>query len=152
MLSWKTAYRGALPDDYLDALEPRHRVPQWEEHVERTGDRVDGEWYLRVAVDKHGVIQGFTTAHLADDGEGELASLYLTPESFGTGMGDALMDVALTWLRAQGCTRASLWVVPANTRARRFYERHGWQHDDIVEVEYLWGVNLPGTRYLLDLR
>ena len=62
-----------------------------------------------------GALQGFAT--ISD----MLDHLYLEPEAFGTGVGDALFEHAKK-RRPDGFT---FWVFQQNARARRFYERHG---------------------------
>ena len=57
----------------------------------------------------------------------ELRDLYVVPEAWGTGAARALMDEVLAEMRTSGATEATLWVVEANARARRFYEREGWE-------------------------
>jgi GNAT superfamily N-acetyltransferase len=59
--------------------------------------------------------------------EQELRSLYVVPDAWGTGAGRALIDTALAAIGGDGHTAATLWVVEANPRARRFYEREGWE-------------------------
>ena len=54
---------------------------------------------------------------------GELAAIYVLPSHWGGGLGHALFEVVVADLRAHGATEISLWVVEANDRARRFYER-----------------------------
>jgi GNAT superfamily N-acetyltransferase len=54
----------------------------------------------------------------------ELRDLYVVPEAWGSGAAVALMDAALEAIDAD---EATLWVVEANGRARRFYEREGWE-------------------------
>jgi GNAT superfamily N-acetyltransferase len=56
----------------------------------------------------------------------ELRSIYVVPEAWGTGVAQRLMESALDAMRVRGATEATLWVVEANPRARRFYEREGW--------------------------
>jgi hypothetical protein len=34
--SWKVGYRGLLPQDLLDSLDPRQRVPRWEATLEQS--------------------------------------------------------------------------------------------------------------------
>jgi GNAT superfamily N-acetyltransferase len=53
----------------------------------------------------------------------------VSPERFGTGLADELHGHVVERWRAAGTTRAKLWVLAQNTRARRFYERHGWTAD-----------------------
>jgi GNAT superfamily N-acetyltransferase len=81
----------------------------------------------------------------------ELQALYVVPESWGTGVANRLTDAALTSMREAGATEATLWVVEANARARRFYEREGWQptgetRDSQLgpaELQYRRQVSLP---------
>jgi GNAT superfamily N-acetyltransferase len=57
----------------------------------------------------------------------ELRALYVVPDAWGTGAARALTEAVLAAVRAGGSTEATLWVVEANARARRFYEREGWE-------------------------
>jgi RimJ/RimL family protein N-acetyltransferase len=61
-----------------------------------------------------------------DGATSELRSIYVIPEAWGTGVAQRLMESALDAMRERGATEATLWVVAANPRARRFYEREGW--------------------------
>lgn len=61
-----------------------------------------------------------------DGATSELRSIYVVPEAWGTGVAQRLMESALDAMRERGATEATLWVVEANPRARRFYEREGW--------------------------
>jgi ribosomal protein S18 acetylase RimI-like enzyme len=60
---------------------------------------------------------------------GEVYALYVTPDWWSTGTGRSLMGAALAGLEAGGYQRAVLWVLAANNRARRFYERAGFTTD-----------------------
>jgi GNAT superfamily N-acetyltransferase len=62
----------------------------------------------------------------------ELATLYLRAAQHGSGLGQALLDAAV------GDRPTSLWVVEANARARRFYERNGFTADGAREVLESW--------------
>ena len=81
-------------------------------------------------------------ATIADEGfvavDGEwLEAMYVLPSAWGGGLADELHAAALDQLRAHGAMRARLWVLELNGRARRFYERHGWQPDGTTrEVEF----------------
>jgi GNAT superfamily N-acetyltransferase len=61
---------------------------------------------------------------------GELYALYVDPDEWGAGHGTALHDAALRHLVAEGFGEAILWVLEANSRARRFYAARGWSEDD----------------------
>ena len=47
----------------------------------------------------------------------------------GTGVADTLHDRALEIVRGFGSDRCHLWVLEQNLRARRFYERRGWNEN-----------------------
>ncbi len=74
-------------------------------------------------------------------GEGEVYALYAEPSRWGTGDAVALHAAVLKHLRRHGFTRARVWTLVANARARRFYEREGWGEDGLHEERF-------GTRVL----
>jgi RimJ/RimL family protein N-acetyltransferase len=63
-----------------------------------------------------------------------LDGLYARPEHWGRGLGRELHDEVLSRLRKGGSTRCHLWVLEANDRARRFYERLGWRENGTTRV------------------
>ena len=56
----------------------------------------------------------------------EIQAIHSLPESWGTGLGAALLNRAFTDMAADGRTTVSLWAFRENHRARRFYEKHGF--------------------------
>ena len=110
--TWKVAYRGLVPDAYLDALEPGER---------RTPPSTTT--LIALAPEPAGM-----AAHgPCRDGEGrELYALYVLPAHWGTGLGDDL-------LAACGDV-SSLWVLEHNARARAFYARHGFTPDGTAKA------------------
>ena len=65
---------------------------------------------------------------------GWLDGLYVVPELWGTGVAGDLHDAGLDHLRGLGDPAVRLWVLEENTRARRFYERRGWEVDGTTRV------------------
>jgi len=61
-----------------------------------------------------------------DGDDTELRRIYTLPLAQGTGLGTALMDRAVADARTMGKRRLLLGVLGSNTRARAFYERHGF--------------------------
>jgi GNAT superfamily N-acetyltransferase len=57
----------------------------------------------------------------------ELRQLYVLAPWHGTGLADALMNWTIDTARAQGAAALYLSVFIDNPRARRFYERHGFE-------------------------
>jgi GNAT superfamily N-acetyltransferase len=87
-----------------------------------------------------------------DSAVGELFTIYVLPDRWGAGAGQALMRETLARLRARGFGEAVLWVLEDNPRTRRFYELAGWQTDGgVTEQEWL-GLVVREVRYRIDLR
>jgi ribosomal protein S18 acetylase RimI-like enzyme len=125
--TWKTAYRGSMPDDYLDALrvEP-DAVAGMEKGL--AGALAEGRTPLLVG-EIDGRIVGFVNFGRCRDeqiGGGEVFAIYVLPEAQAGGLGHALMTDAVKRLRADGHEEIGLWVTADNTLARRFYERFGF--------------------------
>ena len=64
----------------------------------------------------------------------ELYALYVHPAWWSTGTGRALMDQVLAKVCAAGYACITLWVLEANARARRFYQRAGFAPDGARHV------------------
>ena len=56
----------------------------------------------------------------------EIVAIHSLPESWGTGLGHAILTEAL---KQVGETTVFLWAFKENKRARRFYEKHGFRWD-----------------------
>jgi ribosomal protein S18 acetylase RimI-like enzyme len=70
----------------------------------------------------HGYAVGFSIAELR---EGSVFALYVRPEYEGRGYGRELLTAAVEWLFSKGFHRVWL-AVGTDTRAHRFYLKHGW--------------------------
>lgn len=117
--TWQVAYRGLMPQRFLDQLTPA----SW--HPEK-----DWQNFL-LALDASRTIIGickFGPARLSDYATwGELAALYVTPGHQRAGIGQRLMTTALDRLNADQHP-VYLRVLTANDAAQRFYTRFGF-HD-----------------------
>ncbi|HUC21172.1 MAG TPA: GNAT family N-acetyltransferase [Streptosporangiaceae bacterium] len=150
VLGWQGGYRGLIPQDYLDSLDPADRLPRRIQWL-RDGDPTRGG--CLVVVDDAGVLAGFADTGRArdDDAEsgdvGEVRAIYLTPDSWGKGLGRELMAAALAHLASLGYGEVTLWVLDTNVRARRFYEAAGLRPDGAVKVDHGHGLPLREVRY-----
>lgn len=149
--SWRATYRGLLPDAYLDRLSVDEREAQRREVLEDPAS----EWGTLVA-EEDGRVIGFAAFGPSRDddappGTGEIPAIYLAPEVVGTGVGRDLFAEATAGLRKAGFERATLWVLEANERARRFYERAGWTLDGETSDHDFDCANEPMVRYAADL-
>ena len=75
----------------------------------------------------------------------EIVAIHSLPESWGTGLGYAMLEEALNQI---GNQPVFLWAFKENKRARRFYEKHGFrwdgtervsEFDGALEVRYVKG-------------
>jgi ribosomal protein S18 acetylase RimI-like enzyme len=146
--SWQAAYQGLLPQDFLDALNVSDRVERWR-HALRMAEPRAG---IVVAAPNRNLL-GFArfgpTRDDDDDAEqvGELRAIYLLPEAWGQGLGKRLMTMAMAGLGSAGYSQATLWVLAANARARRFYEIGGWAHDGSAKCDDSLGFPMEEIRY-----
>jgi ribosomal protein S18 acetylase RimI-like enzyme len=149
--AWQWAYRGMLPDAYLDGLTDQtdRRETMWRHVI----GELQADHPLWVAEDDGRVVGFCNTAPAGDQppATGELLSIYLDPDVVGTGVGSALMHQALADFRARGYRAAVLWVLDGNQRAQRFYEKFGWRPDGAVKDEDVWGARVRELRYRLAL-
>ena len=149
--SWRHAYRGLLRDEYLERLSVDDREAMW------LGAFADSDAKSGVFVaEVDGRIVGFASFGPSRDedvpeGTGEVPAIYVEPAALGTGVGRELFDAATVALRDAAFSRATLWVLEANTLARRFYERAGWSWDGAVSTHMFDCANEPVVRYAVDL-
>jgi GNAT superfamily N-acetyltransferase len=143
--SWQSAYRGLLPDDYLDKLRPEDRAQRYD-----FATRDPQKPHTIVAVEA-GLICGFATTAPSRDsdlaGYAELYALYVDPTYWGRGIGKALISAARERLVVLGFENALLWVLLGNVRADRFYRKDQWTPDNLQRTDTLWGVTVNEIRY-----
>jgi GNAT superfamily N-acetyltransferase len=149
--SWRSAYRGLVPDAFLDDMDAGERSRRLRSHL--TAGRGGRRTYVAEIA---GEVVGFATAGECRDPDarardGELYAIYVLAVRWRRGIGTALHAAAADGLRNDGCVEARLWVLEANAAARRFYERLGWLPDGSTEPHPFGAVELPIVRYRLGL-
>ncbi|MFF0731530.1 GNAT family N-acetyltransferase [Streptomyces chartreusis] len=148
---WRSAYRGLIPQSYLDALD----VTQDAERRRGYFAEGDGSVVDLVAV-RDGEVVGWACHGPYRDGEVrtedvELYAIYVDPGRYGAGIGHALLQESVRRCTAAGHPRMLLWVLKDNARARRFYERAGFHADGAEEPFDVEGVEVPEVRYTREL-
>jgi RimJ/RimL family protein N-acetyltransferase len=153
--SWQAGYRGLIPQDYLDGLDP----DVWSTRRIRRLEQID--WSREgclVVADDDGQLAGFTHVGPARDDDtdpaliGEVYAIYLAPPAWDKGLGRELMTAGLAELANRGYSEATLWVLNTNERARRFYQAAGFEPDGAVKVDDSRGFQLAEVRYRRPLR
>jgi len=138
---WQAAYRGILPDDYLNRMrvdgERRRR------HMVEQATAAHRSVLVESVAVQAGAIVGWVAGGRCRDadrpgpGQGEVYAIYVLPEWWGRGAGRLLMAHAVRTLAEAGQLDITLWVLEGNQQARRFYAAAGFRPD--------------GARQLLDL-
>jgi GNAT superfamily N-acetyltransferase len=143
--SWQVGYRNLLPDDYLDGLQPEERAQRY------NFASPDPRQPKTVVAIEAGAIRGFATSAPARDpaapDHGELCALYVDPDWWRRGIGEALVSAARAHLLDLGFRQALLWVLVGNTRAERFYQTDQWQSDGVHRTVLVWGATIDEVRY-----
>jgi GNAT superfamily N-acetyltransferase len=136
-----SAYRDFLSEESLETGGPLALGQYWQERWKHERD------VCRLTIaDNEGFVVGFSYLGPSEEpGVGILNAIHVAPEYVGDGVGKLLMIDALDAL--QGYDSAILWVLTGNRRARRFYERGGWEPDGTTRVESIGGEPVPQLRY-----
>ena len=123
--SWRSSYRGILPDRVLDQIDIGQRTES------RVRILKDPAMVHLVAYDTtHHDIVGFCDAgearrrHVAP-ARAEIYAIYLEHHAKRHGLGRELFEGATSILRARGLDSLVIWVLEDNHHARRFYEALG---------------------------
>jgi hypothetical protein len=145
--SWRCAYRGILPDAYLDggAFEERRR------HWERRLAAADAGRRAVILGEREGELVGFVCVLLDEDpGWGAcLDNLHVRPDLRGRGLGDRLFAAAAAWVRVMAPGEPlHLWVFKANAAARRFYDCRGGRLAGEALQRLPGGVRVASLRYI----
>jgi len=150
VVGWQSAYRGLLPDDYLDGMSVDKRAIAWQSMLEADPEGRTPAWVAETAA---GVL-GFVSGGPPRDADvspptAEIYAIYLRPEAWRRGIGTALMETATAHLRSAGATELVLWVFEANARARAFYQALGWLPDGARQALLVGGQRAMEVRYRL---
>lgn len=145
---WQAAYRGLLPDAFLDAISVERRATMWRQIVERQASPA-------LVAEQDSRIVGFVLGGPSRDEDAqpgvtaEIVAIYVAPDRWGAGVGAQLLQGALTVLHDQGFQEVTLWVLRNNARARHFYALAGFQTDGGEKMDAAGDVPFDEIRYRL---
>lgn len=120
--SWRSTYRGIVPDHYLDGMSYQQREEMWRGMLKLAGVRP-----VYVAEEREGIV-GFAaggrerTNH--PEYQGELYAIYLLKSHQRQGIGGQLVHSIATELQGAHVHSMLIWVL-ADNPSRRFYEALG---------------------------
>jgi ribosomal protein S18 acetylase RimI-like enzyme len=126
---WQFAYRGQLPDQFLDALSIARREAMWAGFLSDPATTIDVLSLNEQSIDGFVHYGSSRDADANSNDDGEVYAVYLNTQLIGQGHGRALMQRAEDALRAAGYRYVAVWVLESNVRARAFYEKMGFMPD-----------------------
>ena len=143
--SWKKAYQGIVPEQYLMDLAQ----DTW---VELFTERLNSRSLSLMVVTQENQIIGAAaygpSREKQQEGWAEVISLYLLPAYWRKGLGKALLSCVLEQLCREGYHAVFLWVQEQNLPARKFYEAFGFTcTEDSCMVE-IGGKSLRQIQYI----
>ncbi|AXI30461.1 GNAT family N-acetyltransferase [Priestia megaterium] len=127
--SWKSTYKGLVPDSFLDSLSAEKRKPVWKKQLESNSIFV---------AEENGQIVGFASYGKERTSKhpfykGELYAMYLLAEHQRKGIGKSLMHKIAQELANQHIHTMLTWAFEQNG-ACQFYEALGGKRIDQADV------------------
>ncbi|MBO0603094.1 GNAT family N-acetyltransferase [Sporosarcina sp. E16_3] len=129
--SWRTTYKGIVPNTFLDNLSYGQRELTWKKGIKENN--------VYIAENEHGQVVGFSTGGKERTGKyeaytGELYAIYILKESQGKGIGRLLVQSVVDDLIDKNFNSMLIWAIDENP-ACRFYETLGGKKIDTDEIE-----------------
>lgn len=145
-LSWKSAYKGIVPQKYLDDLKLDFWVSAFEKWI---GNNI---LTAQIIFENEIPVGCIAYGKSRDDkftDFGEIVSIYLLPDHFRKGYGELLLKSALNDMKANGYKNFYLWVLKENTNAQKFYEYNGFICNNDEYTCEIMNKELIDVRYIL---
>lgn len=114
--SWRTTYKGIVPDEYLADLSYDNREKQWVKIL----SECYAETFIAVEDDQ---IVGFVSDR-KDKDKRVLGAIYILEAYQGRGLGNELMKAIFQYFADEGIEKVYVEVL-ADNEAKAFYEHHG---------------------------
>jgi len=149
--TYRTAFRGELPQQYLEAITVADREHYWAHELHALPPK-RRPW----VAEADGRLVGFVAAGAshhqgASALTGEVYMLFVLPECWDRGLGRNLLAHAERDLLANGYTEAEVWIPLENERANLFGSLAGWQTDGQTRTSGVGASQLVEARYRIAL-
>jgi ribosomal protein S18 acetylase RimI-like enzyme len=131
-ISWKTAYRGIVDDDYLDALRDDHWVDFLTTALK--GDAI----FSMVLQENQEIVGASILGKTETESVINLITFYLLPDKIGKGFGHIFYNEIEKGIVNKGFAKCIIDVFENNDRAIKFYKAHGFV-DTLVEEKTTLG-------------
>jgi ribosomal protein S18 acetylase RimI-like enzyme len=143
--SWRTTYRGVMPDAYLDGMRAEESAEMWLQVLNADLPTI-AVFVAEAGTELVGFAAGMLLMPEKFDLNAELTAIYLKPIAQRGGVGRRLLSMIASALQLQGATGLLVWVIAGNQAARQFYEQMGAEL--LIEQPFTWdGLDLMETGY-----
>lgn len=130
--SWRTTYKGIMPDAFLANLSYEQFTAIWEKNL-----NIEDNFVIAVE-NEEGKIVGFADswkrASNTEENAIDLTSIYLLETYQGKGLGKLLLKDLFTHYKNQGYTKVFVEVLEDN-KTRYFYEYYGAEFVKTVQIK-----------------
>ncbi|WP_373265802.1 GNAT family N-acetyltransferase [Hungatella hathewayi] len=138
--SWRYAYKGIIPQAYLDSIPTGRWAANFDQAEMNTIVMIQNDIFIGTT--------SFCKSRYPEFKEfGEIVSLYMLPEYMGNGYGKHLLNAAVDGLIRLGYCDIFLWVLEENYRARSFYEKAGFKPTNHYLNDSIGGRDLWEVQY-----
>lgn len=130
--SWRTTYKGIIPDEYFNNLSCAQRADLWDKNISKPDS------YVIVAENDDGEIIGFADAWKRDNNKEDkaidLTSIYLLEDYQGKGVGKQLLKALFDYFKNAGYETVYVEVLEDN-KTKFFYEYYGAEFLKTVQIK-----------------
>ena len=145
--TWQSAYLGLVEQELLDGMSVDQAAAWWRGQL-IGGSAGSG---ILVALAEDSVVgygsYGPSRDEDATSATGEVLTIYVLPDLWSRGVGQALLAEMDRQMVAAGFEEAMLWVLAGNERGMSFYKRQGWAPDGAEKDQRMAGATLHEVRY-----
>lgn len=141
--SWRTTYKGIVPDSFLDNLNYEKQEKMWEQAIPKQA--------VFVAENEEREIVGFVCGGEnrfpeLSEADAEIYAIYILKEYQRQGIGKKLVKPLFDYFKSQKWQNAMVLVLEDNP-SKQFYEHLGGKWQDSTDVE-IGGKNLKEAIYV----
>ncbi|MDD1780364.1 GNAT family N-acetyltransferase [Enterovibrio sp. ZSDZ35] len=123
--SWKSAFDGLMPADYINGFTVSSRLDEWQKAIRNNTETV-------VVAERSNKVVGFMSYFVPTENPDtiELSKLYLCPSVYGQRLGSSFLTHLEQESQTLRTTMIKLYVLDNNEAAIQFYSKNGFEFAD----------------------
>lgn len=132
--SWKNAFKDIISET---DLEKYTNITKAEEMYSRVlKENYAKNFILEIDGKPHCIAAWSKARNLAYSDSAELICIHSLCDNWGKGYGSIMLNHIINEIKSAEFKSVLLWVFEKNIRARKFYEKHGFELTDNTQVSY----------------